>query len=282
MASNPSANPSSHSGKKFPWPAAAGTGVILLSGVVYFPAVNNVLGPTWALIIYDACVIASALAAAVLAARLWRAFERGETLSLIWGNMAIGLVMWAGGEIIWSSDQIWGGNSLPYPSMADVLWVLGYIPVIWALGVRLRTLRIRPDRWWQFAIFSTYGLAFIIAMVFIILPISTDPTTTRVFEKTVNLVYPTGDLIVAFLTTTLVMVLLGGTLFNSWGLIALGFLCAAVSDLLYAWTIWQGTFLVNPAEGFDIGSFIINLLYVAFYVLVAIGLHKQASMVNAT
>ncbi len=281
MAYNSSDSNPPRPGKPIRWPVAAGAGLIILSTLIYIPGISRILGPFWSLIIYDACVFVPTIAAAVLAARLWRSFERGETLSLIWGNMAVGLIMWAGGEIIWSSDQIWGGDSLPYPSLADIVWILGYIPVIWALGIRLRTLRIRPDRWWQFVTLSIYGLAFIAILIFIIVPIYTDPDTTRVFEKTVNLVYPMGDLIVAFLATTLVMVLLGGTLFNSWGLIALGFLCAAISDLLYAWTIWQGTFQVNPATGFDPGSFIVNLLYVAFYVFVAIGLHKQASMVNA-
>jgi len=281
MANGSSDNNTTHPEKMIQWPVAAGAGLIILSALIYIPGISRVLGPFWVLVIYDVCVFVPTIAAAVLATRLWRSFERGETLSMIWGNIAVGLIMWAGGEIIWSSDQIWGGSSLPYPSMADILWIFGYIPVIWALGIRLRTLRIKPDRWWQFVVFSIYGLAFIAALFFIIIPIFTDISTTRVFEKTVNLIYPIGDLAVAFLTTTLVMVLLGGTLFNSWGLIALGFLFASISDLLYAWTVWQGTFQVNPATSFDPGSFIVNLLYVAFYVFVAIGLHKQAGMVNA-
>lgn len=281
MADNSSGSNSSYSEKKVLWPLVAGGGVILLSVLVYLPGISQMLGSFWSLVIYDTCVIISAVTAAVLAARLWRTFEKGETMSLIWGNMALGLSLWAAGEFIWSSDQIWGGNSLPYPSMADILWILGYVPIILALGIRLRTLRIKPDKWWQYAILVVYGLVFVTVLVFVITPIYNNTSSTTIFEKIVNLIYPIGDLIVAFLATSLMMVLVGGVLFSSWGMIALGFLFVSVSDLLYAWSLWQGTYQVNPVQGFDILSFIINILYVASYVLVAAGVYKQARMLKA-
>jgi hypothetical protein len=258
-----------------------GLGIVVVVVLIYVPAISNLLGPFWVLALYDFLVMASAVFAAYLASRLWRAYERGEMLSLIWGNIAVGLILWAAGEMIWSSDQLWGNNSLPYPSLADILWILGYLPIILALSLRLSTLKIIPNKVWQFATLVVYVLISVLAIWFIIVPIFTDPTTTRIFEKTINLLYPAGDLIVGFLAILLVMVLIGGTLFNSWGIIALGFFCAIASDLLYALAVWQGTFHANPAEGVDLGSFTINLLYVAFYVLVAIGLRIQAKSINA-
>ncbi len=160
----------------------------------------------------------------------------------IWGNIAIRLILWATGEIIWSSDQLWGGNPLPYPSTADILWIIGYLPVILAFGLRLYTLKIIPNKGWQLTTLAIYILIFFLTIWFILVPIFTDSTTTRVFEKTINLLYPIGDLIVGLLAVYLVLALIGGTLFNSWGLIALGFLCAAVSDFFYVLTIWQGTY----------------------------------------
>lgn len=263
------------------WPALLGVGITAIVILIYIPGISSLLGPLLALAIYDLIVIVTAVCAAYLATRLWRNYERGEMLSMIWGNIAAGLILWSVGEIIWSSDQLFGGNSLPYPSMADVLWILGYLPFILAFGLRLYTLKITPNKGWQIAILVLYMLLFFFATGFIIAPIFTDSSTTRVFEKTINLLYPIGDLIVGFLAVSLVMVLIGGTLFSSWGIIALGFLCVAVSDLLYAWAIWQGTFQANPAEGTDLGSFTINLLYVASYMFVAIGLYRQAKSTNA-
>lgn len=267
--------------KRDSWPIGLGFGAFIVIILIYIPAISNFLGPRLVLFIYDLTVVTAAVIGAYLAARLWRNYERGEMLSLIWGNITLGLILWAGGEIIWSSDQLWGGNSLPYPSAADIFWIIGYLPVILAFTLRLYTLKIIPNKGWQIAILALYLLMFVLAVWFIIIPIVTDPSTTNTLEKTINLLYPIGDLIVGFLAVYLVIVLIGGTLFSSWGLIAVGFLCAAISDLLYAWTVWQGTFQVNPAEGVDLVSFTINLLYIAFYVFAAMGLYRQAKAVNA-
>src|SRR4030042_7212612 len=146
--------------KKVPWPVLFGVGIIVLTVLIYIPDINKALGPFWVLTIYDVCVIAPSIAAALLATLVWRSFERGEMLSVIWGNVSVGLILWTAGDIIWSSDQLWGGNSLPYPSMADILWILGYLPVILAFGLRLYTLKIVPNKGWQFAALGFYILIF--------------------------------------------------------------------------------------------------------------------------
>ncbi len=262
-------------------PAILAISLAVIVLLIHVPGISRLLGPLWALVVYDLIVAGAAIYAAFLATHLWRAHERGEKLSLVWGCIAAGLILWALGEIIWSSDQLWGGNSLPYPSMADVFWILGYFPLIFALGLRYYMLGVMPNKGWQIASLAVYLGLFGLAVWMILLPIYTDADTTRVFEKTVNLLYPIGDLIVGFLAAVLLMVLIGGTLFRSWGLVALGLFCAAVSDLLYTWAIWQGTFEVNPAGGTNFGSAMINVLYAAFYLFVAVGLFRQARSKNA-
>jgi hypothetical protein len=267
--------------KQRAWLAPVVIGMMVVAILLYIPGVSSLLGPFWTLAIYDLMVIAAALLAAFLAALLWRVFERGETLSAIWGCIAVGSILWATAEIIWSYDQLWGGNSLPSPSLADVLWIIGYIPIILALGLRLYTLKIAPNKGWQIAILGLYLLFIVLLVWMIIVPIYSDPATTRVSEKIINLLYPIGDFILGLLAIALVMVLIGGTIFNSWGLIAIGFLCAAASDLLFAWSVWQGTYLNNPAEGMEPVSFVVNISYIASYILVVIGLYKQAKLNNA-
>jgi hypothetical protein len=275
------ASPNTRRKERPSWVAVLGVLLIGLTILVYVPAVSAALGPLWVLLIYDGSVLCASIVAAALAARLWRSFERGEMLRLIWGHTAVGLILWVGGEMIWSSDQLWGGDSLPYPSMADVLWLLGYLPLTLAFGLRVFSLKILPNKPWQFAILGVYLVISILTVWLIILPIFADTDTTRLFEKTVNLLYPLGDLVIGFITVHLLLVLVGGMLFRSWGMISLGFLCGATSDLLYAWAVWREAFESNPAAGDDMVSFVINLLYVAFYVFVAIGLHRETRLVHA-
>ena len=280
--SNLSANtPHGLSSRNIQWSSILSLGVILISAAIYFPPFYRALGSFVVLLIYDLCIFVSALTGAFLAIMLWRSYERGETLSQIWGGIAIGLTLWLGGELIWSSDQLWGGESLPYPSNADILWIIGYVPIIWALLKRFRSLRIAPNQTWQKTVLIFYGLVVFLIVVYLIIPIISDTETSRVYEKTVNLLYPLGDLVVALLAIMLVLVLSGGTLFGPWRLITIGFLLAAVSDLLYGFTVWQGTYVSDPSNGIDPLSLIINISYVAFYVLVALGLYQQARMQNA-
>jgi len=214
--------------------------VIFVSTIVYLPPLNNLLDPSQALAIYDACVIGSAILAAMLATQLWRSSERRETMSKIWGGIAIGLILWAAGEAIGSSDQIWGGESLTILSAV--------------------------------CLFTT---------AVVVVPIINDTTTFGVFEKVVNPLYPIADFLIALLATALVTLLMGGTLFGSWGHIATGLLCVAGSDLLYTWTLWQGTYQVAPTETVDFTSLTINVLYVMSYVLIALGLFRHYYMTES-
>jgi hypothetical protein len=61
-----------------------------------------------------------------------------------------------------------------------------------------------------------------------------------------------------------------------WSLIAAGLLCAAVSDLLYVYSLSQGTYLVDPAGGVNAITFASNVVYAASYLLADAGLFIQA------
>lgn len=252
--------------------------VIVLVAVLSLGPVYRLIGAHNVLWVYDLVNIGAALFATWLALLLWRSFRRGETLSLVWGGVAIGLVMWSAGEIIWSSDQLLFGNKLPYPSAADVLWIGGYLPTILALAVRLATFQMRLTRPFQFAVLGLFVLGVIPAVNYVILPILSDDQAGSQLEKLINVLYPVGDIVLALFALLLVLVLSGGLLLRPWGLIALGYLGFAASDLLYAFAVWQGFYQVDPALGLDFTSYAINLLYTAAYVLVGLGLYQMADM----
>lgn len=255
--------------------------VVTLVGWLYTPPVYRLLGGRTVLWIYDLANIAVACLGAWLAFLLWRSFKPGETLSIIWGFLATGLTLWALGEIIWSSDQLLFGEKLPYPSTADVVWLAGYVPVILALALRFRTFQMRLARPVQFAALSAFGLGAAFTILTVIVPILQDSQAGGTLEKLVNVLYPIGDLTVAFFALLIVLVLMGGKLVGAWGLIAFGYLSLAISDVLYAYGVWQGTYQVDPALGLDFMSYLINLLYTASYVLVALGLYQRARLQNA-
>ncbi len=260
---------------------AAAVLVVLIIGTLYTRDVYRLVGGAAVLAIYDLTNVTLALLSTWLASLLWRSFQRGETLSFIWGFLTIGLAMWSAGEIIWSSDQLLFGNKLPYPSAADVLWLLGYVPVILALAVRLFTFRMRLTKPFQFIILAAYVVGVIFAIAYVVIPVLTESQGVTQLEVLVTAAYPVGDLIVAFFALLLVLVLSGGLLFGPWGLIALGYFGFAASDLFYALAILDDVYQVDPAAGLNFMSYSINLLYTAAYVLVALGLYQSARLQNA-
>jgi hypothetical protein len=254
--------------------------IIVLIGALHIGPVYRFIGGRVVLWIYDLTNVVTALVGTWLASLLWRSFRRGETLSLISGCLTIGLAMDTAGEVIWSSDQLLFGNNLPYPSAADVLWIGAYLPVILALGVRLYTFQMRFTRPSQHIILGAFFLGVILALVYVILPILRDTEAGSPLEKLINVLYPVGDLAVAFFALSLILVLSGGLLFGPWGWIALGCFSFAISDLLYASAVWQGLYQVESVSGLDFMSYSSNLLYTAAYVLVALGLYQMGRLEN--
>jgi len=263
------------------WAATIALMVVTAIALVHTPPIYQRLGGQTVLWIYDLTNIAIAGVGAWLAFLLWRSFQRGETLSIIWGSLSTGLFLWAVGEIIWASDQLLFGEKLPYPSSADVVWLLGYLPVGVGLALRFRTLQMRVVRPAQLGILAAFVAGVVLTGIYVILPILSDPEAGTPLEKLVSVLYPIGDLVVAFFALLLVLVLRGGMLVGPWGLIALGFLGFAASDILYTYAVWQGLYQVDPALGLNFMSYTSNLLYTLSYILVALGIYQRARLQNA-
>jgi hypothetical protein len=252
--------------------------IIATTALLYIGPAYRLIGSQVVLWINDLTNVVVALVSTWLASLLWRTFRRGETLSIVWGYLTVGLVMWTAGEVIWSSDQLLFGNELPYPSTADVLWIGGYIPVILALAVRFFTFRIPLTRLWQYVILGSFLVGVVFAIKYVIIPSLTENLWAGPLEILVTTLYPIGDLIVALFALLLVLVLSGGLLFGPWRLIAVGYFCFAASDLFYALAILDQVYQVDPASGLNLISYSINLLYTAAYVLVALGLYQRARL----
>src|SRR5512142_2232787 len=83
--------------------------IILLNGLLYLPLIYQWVSADGVLWLNNLTNIAAALLSAWLGLRIWRSFQRGESLRTVWGSLAIGLVLWALAEIIWDSYQMFLG-----------------------------------------------------------------------------------------------------------------------------------------------------------------------------
>ena len=87
---------------------------------------SRLSGPFYALV---AVLAVSALAVS--------AVQAPTRVRFAWLLIAMGQVSWAVGDVIWSGIELAGGN--PYPSVADVLYVIGYPLLALGLALLLRT-----------------------------------------------------------------------------------------------------------------------------------------------
>jgi hypothetical protein len=254
--------------RKIVWAAAVGLAAIVAITLVQ---IFKPGGSGTATAITDMGSLVFALVNLVLAVILWRASSPGEVLRLIWGSLAVGFLLWAAGEAMWTYYRVIAGQELPYPSLADIAWTIGYIPLVVGLFVRYRSFQTTPTRSRLLVIGGLFAAILILAIVFLIVPIVTYTGYERQAEQFLDVLYPVGDLAVAFAAMLVVLVLSGGELSLPWLFISAGFVVIALSDLLFSYATWN--------ELYVDGSFLqvfTDITYPASYVIIALGFYIQA------
>jgi hypothetical protein len=213
---------------------------------------------------------------AVLCGILWHHFRKGEVLKKIWGNLWIGLILWTAAEIVYAVYELFILKDTPYPSLADVFFVPGFIPIFLALYYRYSSLRIAPSPGAMLATGAAFLVVISLSLVFVLGPIIRSPGSGTPVEQILNIVYPVGDLLIVLGALLSMLALAGGELSLPWGLIALACLILGVSDSLYSYATWTGVYMpdntINPITA------VTDISYVAGYITMAFGLYVQARL----
>src|SRR3954454_9513137 len=59
--------------------------------------------------------------------------------------MLIGIALWVGGDSFWNAYRWITGNEAPFPSRADVFYLLAYLPLLLAIALLVRGGRPRAS-----------------------------------------------------------------------------------------------------------------------------------------
>jgi hypothetical protein len=244
----------------------AGGSMVGLAILVFLTAPS----PTLIKIVSDCFPLFLSFTGTVLAFLLYRRQAKTQWGNRIWGSMTLGLVFWTFGEAIWTFYELVLRRDVPYPSVADIAWAVGYIPLLLSLGYQFQSLRASISRRGKLLI-----AAFLLAMIvltawFVIYPILSSPEAGTPSEIFFSLAYPLEDLVLFSFGTALVLTFLGGQLALPWGAIALGILLLSVSDLLFSYGTWTGLYYPDGRLNFLSGLF--DTLYISAYAVWNIGL----------
>lgn len=221
------------------------TAVVMLFNLVIF--LTKVGGEFLLLYVSDLLPVLCAFIAIVYLFRAYKQFKDYDFAKMSWLLTLIGIVLFSMGELLYGIFEIaleYDMNET-FPSIADYVWCAGYLPLF--LGMALMFYGYKKG---GFPMGNTkmYGfLSFIIAIIafaviiFLLIPIINDDETDLI-DKVFYLYYPIGDV---FLVIPAIILMYITSLFGRsaitipWRLLALGYICFTVADLLYSYLSWQ-------------------------------------------
>ncbi len=226
--------------------------------------------------------LANTLHVLLLGAAAWNAWRAAELLGA--GNPArpawLWLVAWLAAfglaeaidawyEVLWRAAR-------PFPSLADALFIDGYLCLVAALLVFIHAYRSSG-----YAVGSTAQHAALLgAGLLASLGLGYRPLAAiaggaaPLNERVVSLLYPTLDFVVLSLTLVLLRITLafrGGHVFRVWALLLLGLFFTCAADMLFAFL---------PQAGPDAPRAPMEALYLLSYLALLLGTRKERALVG--
>jgi len=218
------------------------------------------------LVMWSSDILFSVVSGAVALLSFLVVKKRGITgkMGAVHLSIFLAMLMWFLGEATWTVYEVAMDVPVPYPSLADVFYLAGYVPLsagllqlLWSFRDLINSKRLLAS------ILSGAAVSVLIGM-FLIGPLlweSADLLTT-VFD----VAYPVLDVVVLVLCILAVVIFRGGIMARSWLWLSLGFALDTVADILFS----HGTL-----TGWYYSGHPVELVWLWGYVLEAIGFEIQ-------
>jgi len=212
----------------------------------------------------------------ILAVILLRQVLPNARARALWVGLVLGWACWTIAEVMWTYYFI-NGQEVPYPSLADLFWCVGYIPMCVALGLRLHSSAARPSRTNKFIVilFSLFIVVF--TVLAILLPILQANDPAPFVESFLNLFYPLGDVALIVLALLILFSANRGTFSASWFWISLGFMLSSFSDLFFSYLNLLEKYYPN-GQATVMSVFLVDLPYTISYLFFMVGLIALVQM----
>lgn len=209
---------------------------------------------------------------------IWLSTDPRDISRRIWGAFAIGILLWAVAEIVWAFYEVILEVETPYPSLADLFWVLGYFPLFWGLSIRYKTLVINFDRRQKTVIVIFIGSLLLLTSYFVFRPIIMEFDPLRMGENLLNVFYPLSDLVLLILTSPILFSFGKGRFALTWRFIVFGFAVMSVADLFFSYLSWYGLFY--PDGNATVISILVDTAYNLSYILLSLGIYTFAILLD--
>lgn len=186
-------------------------------------------------------------------------------------GLFLGIFLWFLGDTAWTIYETILQIEIPYPSLADVFYLVGYIPIAIAIIQFLWAFRATLKKQSTFIALAV-GLLFLgMTYTFLIGPIAV--STEDFLTKTYDVAYPVLDSALVVLAIFMFFVFRGGKMAGAWVWISLGLLLTALADIAFS---------LGSLQGWYYSGHPIELIQFWGYIGLALGLDEQrgASIVS--
>jgi hypothetical protein len=190
-------------------------------------------------------------------------------LSKIWLCFTLGMFLWFLGELGWAIYTMVLNVEIPYPSIADVFWLSGYVPLFIALLFYVKLIRPAISSNMFFVAGAIVAGVSVLTFLPLMLPVLAGASQQDLFTLSIGLAYPGLDLLL-FLEAVLGLLVFTVTRLKSrvgmaWHFMNIAILFNVVADMAFSYTTQEDTYYNgHPSELlFHVGYLLFAL---AFYV----------------
>jgi len=178
-----------------------------------------------------------------------------ERFSMAWLCFTCGLFLWFVGEALWTGYTLVLGIEIPYPSLADVFLLSGYVPFFVALYLYVEIFgSVLSRRTLSISLAMSVILAIFVSGALIVPVMGTEADLTTMV---VDIAYPILGIALLSVAILGLLIFLKGNLGKSWALINAAVLLNTWGYVLFSYTTSRGTYYSGHP---------IDLLYAVAYV----------------
>ncbi|MBU4246388.1 MAG: hypothetical protein ABIF85_01525 [Nanoarchaeota archaeon] len=178
--------------------------------------------------------------AAAIGIKQAKAFSFGSALGKSLLFISIGLLFWGFGALTWLYYNIAMKLEVPYPSIADALFVGTVLSASWGLFWLLKSIKNSFDAGTIIKL-AVIPVA-VFAVTYILFIQSKLVENVSGIEKALNVFYPVGDAVFLSFTIVLLTLIRGGKMFKPISIICAGFIIQSMADFSFSWTTSAGTY----------------------------------------
>jgi hypothetical protein len=220
------------------------------------------------LILSDLSLNATAAAALFFALMILYRQKLGGLHGKTYAAFAVGLALWFAAEMLQTYYEIGSEEQVPFPSIADALWLLGYVPFGYHLFVTYKFFAKSARPHTLFVVLATTAAVFGSLVPVTIL--SSSLLEDDIPALIVNVAYPTLDAALIVPAIMMFSILRKGKLGSiPWVLLAASILIIAVADSIFGYI--SATLPDSEIWGFSI-------FYLAGYLLMAGALYCHSRL----